>query len=166
MIPNIQTTPLNSKTFKIFALFGLLIFASAETSRWLGVEGLPMSIIWPASGLMLGAGVILGYPIVLFSAAVLAVWLLTLQGASVATALFLATAQALGVVAALMYLRRNAGSQTALQLETRSGWCICGLARCRPQSLPALALLAWCWRVRSCRIPPMIFSWCTGCWKR
>ncbi|HET8848404.1 MAG TPA: MASE1 domain-containing protein [Marinobacter sp.] len=83
------------------------------------MEGLPISIIWPASGLMLGAGVVLGYPIVLFSAIVLAVWLATLQGTGLSTALFMATAQGLGVVAALIYLRRNAGSQTALQLETR-----------------------------------------------
>ncbi|WP_336367509.1 sensor domain-containing phosphodiesterase [Marinobacter sp. C2H3] len=119
MIPNIQPAALNAKTLQRFFLFGFVIVATAAGSRQLGLEGLPISIIWPPSGLILGAGLVLGLPVVVFSAALLAAWLMLAQGASLAPALLLAGSELAGATVGIWLVRRVANAQSALQTQNR-----------------------------------------------
>ncbi|MEC7727259.1 MAG: EAL domain-containing protein [Pseudomonadota bacterium] len=100
-------------------IFATVILVSSEASRMLTVEDLPMSLIWPASGLMIGAGLVMGWPMVLVATVSLACWLFFFEGRDVLASTLLAGSEGLGALAALAFLARKAGPQTALQTSQR-----------------------------------------------
>lgn len=119
MTSKIHTASANSTVLPTFLVFGLIVLVSSEASRYLSVGDLPMSLIWPASGLMIGAGLVLGWPAVLVATVTLAGWLFVFQGAGALASVLMACSEGLGAFTALVFLHWKAGPQTALQHNHR-----------------------------------------------
>ena len=87
-------------------LLGLALMALAEISRYFTVGDLPMSAIWPVSGLFIGATAALGYRTLAVLVPALVLWQIGLQGLPPATALIVAMGQASGAAVAVWLMHR------------------------------------------------------------
>ncbi|MDI9245418.1 EAL domain-containing protein [Marinobacter sp. CHS3-4] len=90
-----------------YLILAITVVVLADLSRYLTVESLPISLIWPPGGVIFGATLILGLPALVVSCLALAAWLFVLQEASLATALYLPIAQGVGIYGALWLIIRS-----------------------------------------------------------
>ncbi|MDR9500067.1 MAG: EAL domain-containing protein [Hydrogenovibrio sp.] len=88
-------------------VFTTIVVALAELSRWLSPPDVDMSVLWPPTGLILGAVIVYGWPILWVCIVALGAWLVTLQDQTLLAALALTVSQAAGLSAALLYLRKR-----------------------------------------------------------
>lgn len=102
-----------SSSHRLTLAFLITLLLFAELSRTLTVEDLPLSILWPPSGLIFGAAMLLGLPIALISGGVLTLWVILFEDAHPVLALLLAASQVAGIAVALHYLKRRHGGSIA-----------------------------------------------------
>ncbi|MDI9245614.1 EAL domain-containing protein [Marinobacter sp. CHS3-4] len=92
---------------KALLLFSAVVVCLAELSRFFSIDEPSMSILWPATGLILGAGLILRWSVVLTCGPLLFVWLLVAQDQTVGASIALTVSQVAGIAFALWYLQRQ-----------------------------------------------------------
>jgi EAL domain-containing protein (putative c-di-GMP-specific phosphodiesterase class I)/GGDEF domain-containing protein len=92
---------------RVLLVFGAVLVLGAEVSRALSLSTLSMSILWPPTGMILGAAVVMGWSPVLIAAPLITGWLVLSQGLGVVAAVIMTGAQLAGIVCGLMYLRRH-----------------------------------------------------------
>ena len=104
----------------------LLLFASAvvllaELSRLFSIDGASMSILWPPTGLILGAALVYRWPVILVCAPLILAWLMVLQDHTLVAAVALTLSQVSGIAVALVYLDRTepSGNRSGDQLKDR-----------------------------------------------
>lgn len=101
----------DTRNLVVFAFF---MIVAAEVSRALSIESVPISILWPPTGLMLGASLIYGWPILALCGPLLAAWLVLLQDQGLAASLAMTASQLAGVAGGMFYLRFCATNQTGM----------------------------------------------------
>ena len=93
-------------------LLAAVLVVLAETSRYFTVGDLPMSAIWPVSGLFIGATAGLGYRALSVLVPALVLWQIGLQGLPLVTALIVAAGQATGAAVAVWLMHRYWAGQS------------------------------------------------------
>lgn len=83
-------------SFNTLLVLGLLLLVSAELSRFFTLPDQALSVIWPPSGILLGALLVYGWRVLLAAAPALLIWSLFLQQAPVLYALLFTLGMLLG----------------------------------------------------------------------
>ena len=101
------TQYLASKDAKTLAVFGIIVVLAAQLSRAVSVESLPISVLWPPTGMIFGAALIYGRAALAFVGPLIALWLVLFQEYSIAAAMIQTLSQLVGIGVGLWYLQKR-----------------------------------------------------------